>query len=374
MPRVGSALLLAVVFAVVIMMSAATAQAQGVVSGVVTGATDGLGAGIDGIIGAFEGAVNAAAGNLLPIARGLLGALLLIELVITIGRIVVSGSDLGELFSTILKRVLIAGFYLWLMDTLPGFGGLNGLVGITAEALAGKGAGGEAITPSNLLSGTVATTASMLAAASYAQMIPVALISIVLIVLTALIVAMIVVVYVEVHVVFGLGVIAVGFAGFNGTEGVARGFLMSAIAKCLKLYSMLVLSSVFGSVFNSLGMGLLAGEAWGDMLVSSLMLVGGTVIMFMVVLTVPSALEQAVAGANAGGSSASGGAGSFMRGQAMKGGGKAVGMAGGVAGKLGGLAAKGAGAAGGAAWNASGGAKAASAMKARVSAALGRNS
>lgn len=371
MPRVGSALLLAVVFAVVIMMSAATAQAQGVVSGVVTGATDGLGAGIDGIIGAFEGAVNAAAGNLLPIARGLLGALLLIELVITIGRIVVSGSDLGELFSTILKRVLIAGFYLWLMDTLPGFGGLNGLVGITAEALAGKGAGGEAITPSNLLSGTVATTASMLAAASYAQMIPVALISIVLIVLTALIVAMIVVVYVEVHVVFGLGVIAVGFAGFNGTEGVARGFLMSAIAKCLKLYSMLVLSSVFGSVFNSLGMGLLAGDAWGDMLVSSLMLVGGTVIMFMVVLTVPSALEQAVAGANAGGSSASGAAGSFMRGQAMKGGGKAVGMA---AGKLGGLAAKGAGAAGSAAWNASGGAKAASAMKARVSAALGRNS
>jgi type IV secretion system protein TrbL len=334
-----------------------------------------IGGGIDNIVSAFEGAVNAASGNLLTAAKTLLGSLLLIELILTIGKIVVKGSDLGEIFAALAQRILIAGFYLFLMDSLPGLGGMNGLVGASAEALAGLGSGGQAIKPSDILGQSLATASSIYGASSgIAETIAAAIIGIVIVILTAITIAMIVVAYVEIHVVFGLGIVALGFGGFSGTDGIARGYLMAGIAKTLKLFAMLVLSSIFGAVFQTLGFGLLASDGAGDFMTQSFTLVAAAAVMMMVVLTVPPALEQAVAGANAGGASASGGAGSAIRGAAKGAGGKAVGMAGGAAGKLGGLAAKGAGAAGSAAWNASGGAKAASAMKARVSAALGRNS
>lgn len=330
-----------------------------------------IGGGIDNIVSAFEGAVNAASGNLLTAAKTLLGSLLLIELILTIGKIVVKGSDLGEIFAALAQRILIAGFYLFLMDSLPGLGGMNGLVGASAEALAGLGSGGQAIKPSDILGQSLATASSIYGSASgFGETVAAAFSGIVIVVLTAITVAMIVVAYVEIHVVFGLGIVALGFGGFSGTDGIARGYLMAGIAKALKLFAMLVLSSIFGSVFQSLGFGYAAsGEgagAWeltGDFITHSFTLVAAAAVMMMVVLTVPPALEQAVAGANAGGASASGGAGSWTRGKALGAGGKAAGAVGGVAGKI-----------GGAAWKASGGAKATSAMKARVSAALGKDS
>ncbi|MCZ8056664.1 MAG: type IV secretion system protein [Microcystis sp. LE19-12.2C] len=325
-----------------------------------------VGGGIDSIVSAFEGAVNAASGNLLTAAKTLLGGLLLIELILTIGKIVVKGSDLGELFAALMQRILIAGFYLFLMDSLPGFGGMNGLVGASAEALAGLGSGGQAIKPSDILGQSLTTASSIYGASSgIAETIAAAIIGIVIVILTAITIAMIVVAYVEIHVVFGLGIVALGFGGFSGTDGIARGYLMAGIAKTLKLFAMLVLSSIFGTVFQSLGFGLLETDGAGDFMTQAFTLVAAAAVMMMVVLTVPPALEQAVAGANAGGASASGGAGSFVRG-------KAIGSGGMAAGFVGGKAAAGAGAVGGAAMRGVG--KAGSAMKARVSAALGKDS
>lgn len=325
-----------------------------------------VGGGIDSIVSAFEGAVNAASGNLLTAAKTLLGSLLLIELILTIGKIVVKGSDLGELFAALMQRILIAGFYLFLMDSLPGFGGMNGLVGASAEALAGLGSGGQAIKPSDILGQSLGTASSIYGAASgIAETIAAALIGVVIVLLTAITIAMIVVAYVEIHVVFGLGIIALGFGGFSGTDGIARGYLMAGIAKSLKLFAMLVLSSIFGSVFQSLGFGASASEGVVDFMTHAFTLVAAAAVMMMVVLTVPAALEQAVAGANAGGASASAGAGSTVRGAGMKAGslagGAALGAGGRAAGAAGKAALRGAGAAG-------------TAMKARVSAALGRNS
>lgn len=328
-----------------------------------------VGGGIDSIVSAFEGAVNAASGNLLTAAKSLLGALLLIELVLTIGKIVVKGSDLGELFATLLQRILIAGFYLFLMDSLPGFGGMNGLVGASAEALAGLGSGGQAIKPSDILGQSLSTASSIYGSASgIAETIAAALIGVVIVLLTAVTIAMIVVAYVEIHVVFGLGIIALGFGGFSGTDGIARGYLMAGIAKALKLFAMLVLSSIFGTVFQSLGFGYANGgegagalEAAGDFMVHAFTLVAAAAVMMMVVLTVPPALEQAVAGANAGGASASAGAASATRGGLAGAAGKAIGSRnGGPQGQPTGMIGL--------------GMKGGSAMKARVSAALGRNS
>lgn len=328
--------------------------------GAAQGAT--IGGGIDSIVAAFEGAVNAASGNLLTAAKSLLGALLLIELILTIGKIVVRGSDLGELFAALLQRILIAGFYLFLMDSLPGFGGMNGLVGASAEALAGLGSGGQAIKPSDILGQSLGTASSIYGAASgIAETIAAALIGVVIVLLTAITIAMIVVAYVEIHVVFGLGIIALGFGGFSGTDGIARGYLMAGIAKSLKLFAMLVLSSIFGSVFQSLGFGASASEGVVDFMTHAFTLVAAAAVMMMVVLTVPAALEQAVAGANAGGASASSGAGSAARGGLAGAAGKAIGSRnGGPQGQPTGMIGL--------------GMKGGSAMKARVSAALGRNS
>lgn len=328
--------------------------------GAAQGAT--IGGGIDSIVAAFEGAVNAASGNLLTAAKSLLGALLLIELILTIGKIVVRGSDLGELFAALLQRILIAGFYLFLMDSLPGFGGMNGLVGASAEALAGLGSGGQAIKPSDILGQSLGTASSIYGAASgIAETIAAALIGVVIVLLTAITIAMIVVAYVEIHVVFGLGIIALGFGGFSGTDGIARGYLMAGIAKSLKLFAMLVLSSIFGSVFQSLGFGASASEGVVDFMTHAFTLVAAAAVMMMVVLTVPAALEQAVAGANAGGASASSGAGSAARGGLAGAAGKAIGSRnGGPQGQPTGMIGL--------------GMKGGSAMKARVSSALGRNS
>lgn len=326
----------------------------------------GAGGGIDSIVAAFEGAVNAASGNLVAAARTLLGSLLLIELVLAVGRAVVRGSDLGELFATVMQRILIAGFYLFLMDSLPGLGGMNGLVGRSAEALAGLGSGGQAIKPSDILSQSLATASSIYGASSgIAETISAALIGIIIVLLSAITIAMVVVVYVEIHVVFGLGIIALGFGGFSGTDGIARGYLMAGIAKSLKLFAMLVLSSIFGAVYRTLGFGLFDTEGGGEFITAAFTLVAATAVMMMVVLTVPAALEQAAAGASSGGASAASGAGSMVRGAGSKAAGAALGMAGGKA-------ASGAGTAGKAALRGAG--AAGSAMKARVSAALGRNS
>lgn len=328
-----------------------------------------IGGGIDNIVSAFEGAVNAASGNLLTAAKTLLGSLLLIELILTIGKIVVKGSDLGEIFAALAQRILIAGFYLFLMDSLPGLGGMNGLVGASAEALAGLGSGGQAIKPSDILGQSLATASSIYGASSgIAETIAAAIIGIVIVILTAITIAMIVVAYVEIHVVFGLGIVALGFGGFSGTDGIARGYLMAGIAKTLKLFAMLVLSSIFGAVFQSLGFGYAASgegagnlELVGDFMTHAFTLVAAAAVMMMVILTVPPALEQAVAGANAGGASAAAGAGSATRGGLAGATSKAIGSTnGGPQGQSTGMI--GVGMRGG------------SAMKARVSAALGKDS
>ena len=284
----------------------------------------GIGAGIDGIVAAFERAVASISNSMIDVAITLIGSLLLIELVISLGRIVVTGAGLGELFATLLNRILIAGFYVFLMNNIPGLGGMNGFVGQTAEALAGLAGTGQAITPGELMSQSFVTFGALYDASSgIAGAVVAGLIGVVLVILTAMTVAMIVVAYVEVHIVFSLGVVALGFAGFSGTEDIARGFSRGALAKTLKLFAMLTLGSVMGTLFTTLGYGAI-GASDEAVMTSGLTLVAAAVILFFVVLSVPSALEGVVMGI--GGGSAAEGAGSATRGMAAS----AAGFAGGV--------------------------------------------
>ena len=247
---------------------------------------------IDKVDTAFQAAANAIGGDLKDIARNLLFGLLLIEMVWSLGQIVMTGGDFGRLMSEVFQRVVIAGLFLLLIDGIPAPGGTIGIakfIIISAEALSDSTIE-SSIKPSEVFGDIYRAGAQLYDNTSgFRASLGAALVWLALVFLGASIAGTMLVAYIEIYMAFTIGILTLGFGAWKQTSGIARNFLFSAAGRIFKLFAVLLIVAVIRLQLEALEG--LAGFEEG------MVLIGLLVIFNMILGTVPAEIERIVAGA-----------------------------------------------------------------------------
>lgn len=107
-------------------------------------------------------------------------------------------------------------------------------------------------------------------------------------ILGAVVVGLMIVTYIEIYVIFTVGILSLGFGVWSVTEQFAKNFLFSAVGKTLKLFTMILMASVIA----------LAIESFGDLssFEDGLITIGIVLIFAMLMSSVPQAVEQIISG------------------------------------------------------------------------------
>ncbi|WP_127903550.1 type IV secretion system protein [Solirhodobacter olei] len=286
--RRSSLPVLALGLAAAILLSAAPAEAAGSLT------TPGTFMNIPTL---YQEAVAGVGANLASYARNLMALLALIELVWTIGRIVVTGGDLGEMLYAVISRMLIIGAFVWLTDALPQYGGMDTFVTDFASRLFSVSTGDTTgpIDPGSVLHIAVSSGLEFYKAATLGNTLAAIMIILVNTVIGAIVAAFMVLAYVEIHILFAGGIIALGFAPWGETRVLARNFLFAAIGKALKLFGVLLVGTATMTVLQKVIGGsdcvtCLAGPIMMKALLTTAVLVVGAIIIILV----PPALEHIV--------------------------------------------------------------------------------
>lgn len=295
---------------------------------------------IDQVSESFKGAVQSMGSKLSAIARNLMLSLLLIELIWKLGKTVMEGDDFGKLMGVFFKRILIAGFFLAIVDGIPtgsGQVGFGSFVIQSAEALTNHSLGTVSIKPSDLFWEMFSSGQSIYSnSTGVTGSIAAVIVWLLLVMLGAVIVGLMIVAYIEIYVIFTVGILALGFGVWSVTDQFAKNFMFSAIGKTLKLFTMILMGSIIALQIKAFGS--LSGFEDG------LVTIGVVLIFALLMTTVPAAVEQIVSGMSSGGAeqtvqSAVTGAsmGAAQRGMSMatKGGKAGLGSAAGGLGKMG---------------------------------------
>jgi len=247
---------------------------------------------IDQVSESFRAAVDGVADKLSGVARNLLLSLLLIELIWKLGKTVREGDDFGQLMGIFFTRVVVAGFFLAIIDGIPtgsGRVGIGTFVIESAEALVGVASPNASIKPSDLFwqmfgAGQRIFDGAVGISGSIAAVVVWLLLSI----LGAIVVGLMIVTYIEVYVIFTVGILSLGFGVWEVTEQFAKNFLFSAVGKILKLFTMILMASVVATSIKAFGT--------LSTLEDGLITIGIVVIFAMLMTSVPQAVEQIISG------------------------------------------------------------------------------
>lgn len=283
---------------------------------------------IDQVSESFRVAVEGIGDKLSLIARNLLLSLLLIELIWKLGKTVMEGDDFGQLMGVFFKRIVIAGFFLAIIDGIPTGSGNVGIATFviqSAEGLVGTTTDGASVKPSDLFWQMFSSGSSIYENSSgVGGIVSASIVWLLLCVIGAIVVGLIIVTYIEIYVVLTVGILALGFGVWSVTEQFAKNFLFSAVGKILKLLTMILMASVISLSIKSFG----TLSTFEDGLIT----IGIVLIFAMLMSSVPSAVEQIISGIP--GVSADGAVSSAITGASIRGakiggaaGGKAAGKA-----------------------------------------------
>lgn len=245
----------------------------------------------------YQQAVAGVGTNLASYARNLMALLALIELVWTIGRIVVTGGDLGEMLYAVISRMLIIGAFVWLTEALPQYGGMDSFVTDFASRLFSVSTGNSSgpVDPGSVLHIAFTISWNFVKAASWGSTPAAYGILVVNMLIAAIIAAFMVLAYVEIHILFAGGIIALGFAPWGETRVLARNFLFAAIGKALKLFGVLLVGAATMTVLGKIATGQNCGTcAAGADLMAALYVLETLVVAAVIIIVVPSALEHIV--------------------------------------------------------------------------------
>ena len=247
---------------------------------------------IDQVSESFRDAVDGIATKLAAIARSLLMSLLLIELVWKLGKTVQAGDDFGQFMQIFFTRIVIAGLFLALIEGIPTGSGNVGIATFviqSAEGLVGATTDGASIKPSSLFWQMFESGQKIYGASSgVSGTISAVIVWLLLCILGAVVVGLMIVTYIEIYVVFTVGILALGFGVWEMTEQFAKNFLFSAVAKIFKLFTMILMASVISLTIQAFG----TLTSFEDGLIT----IGIVLIFAMLMTSVPQAVEQIISG------------------------------------------------------------------------------
>ena len=111
---------------------------------------------------------------------------------------------------------------------------------------------------------------------------------IILIIMGAVIVGLMILTYIEIYVIFTVGILALGFGAWSTTQQFATNFLFAAVGKIFKLFVMILVATLISVQLNAFG----PLEGFEDGIIA----IGVSLIFVMIMSTVPGAVEQMISG------------------------------------------------------------------------------
>ena len=244
---------------------------------------------IDAIDTDFQNAAKAVGDDLKEIAERLLYSLLLIEMVWSLGLIVMRGGNIGRLLSALFRRIVIAGFFLFLIDGIPMADGTVGIATFITRVAEGLGNATieSSIKPSEVFGNIYDAGAQIYYATSgIGRKLSAGLVWLVLMFLGGIIAGLMLLAYIQIYIVFTIGIVTLAFGAWRQTEGIARNFLFSALGKSFKLFALLLIVAVIRLQLQNMA----RIESFED----GLLMIGLLVIFVMVLISVPGQVEAMV--------------------------------------------------------------------------------
>ena len=250
---------------------------------------------VDQIKDAFEASVNNIGGRLRVVAIRLLLSLFVIELVWSLGRIVMEQGDIGQVLAALARRVVVAGLFLALIDGVPWTGGQSvgvaDFILLSAEALLGEVGAGTVLEPGEIFSDMATIgTAIWNNSTGPSGTISAAFVWLTLVMLGAIMAGLILLAYVEIYVVFTIGILMLGFGIWQPTQQIATNFLFRAVGKIFKLFATLFIGAIIQIQLNAMT-GL---HSFSD----GILIIGLCVILAMTLFVIPNSIEGMISGSS----------------------------------------------------------------------------
>jgi type IV secretion system protein TrbL len=188
-------------------------------------------------------------------AQALYATLIIITLVLAFIPLVLRGAELHEWGETLVKFILVTGFWLWMIHNYAALanGIINGFRHAAKNAVAASG-GGQTLSPTDILKTGLDLVHVAISQASVwnlplalAMMLAAAIIAIVF----ALVAGLVAVTLVESYVVINASVIFIAFAGLKFTSDIAMHAIRYAIGVGVKLFALQLIVGVSMAVFQA---------------------------------------------------------------------------------------------------------------------------
>ncbi|WP_419739479.1 type IV secretion system protein [Ruegeria sp.] len=249
---------------------------------------------VDEIRDAFETSVVEVGDRIKGIAIRLLFSLFVIELVWSLGRIVMEQGDIGQVLSALMRRIVIAGFFLLLIDGIPSGGGetlgIADFILRSAEALSDEAGGPETLSPSDIFFPMMDTGFNIWDnSTGIGGTLSAAIVWVMMVVMGAIMTGLIILAYVMIYITFTLGILILGFGILQPTQHFATNFIFRAIGSIFRLFATLLIAAIIKTQLESME-GLNGFE-------DGILIIGLCLILTMVLFVVPASIESLIAGA-----------------------------------------------------------------------------
>lgn len=220
-----------------------------------TAGTTATNANYTSIIDLFNSAASRWQSPLQSAASALFGGLVAINLVLTVAPLVVRGAEFPEWAETLVKFVLVTGFWLWMIHNYSSLAGnvIQGFRHAAQNAVASSG-GSSTLTPTDILTCGVDLANVALQQASLWRpvlTVAIAITACIIFCIFGLVAGLVAVTLVESFVVINAGVIFMALGGFRFTSDIAMHAIKYTLGVGAKLFSLQLIVGVSLSVFEA---------------------------------------------------------------------------------------------------------------------------
>ncbi|UJS23533.1 P-type conjugative transfer protein TrbL [Thiothrix winogradskyi] len=241
----------------------------------------------------FYDAVSNWVGPLQQVAGWLLVTLATISFIWQASFMLLRGTDIQELTVELVRMILFAGFFYWLIQNAPDLTSrlINGWIWLAGEA------GGSSVSPniSQILARGVDLAGTMYEVSSGFTVIVAGILGVIIVVLYVLIAAKAFLVTLEMYTVTAAGVILLGFGGNQWTGDYAKRYITYTMATGMKLFVMYLIVATGENFINSW-----AADSKPETFNDMLSVVGVVLLMLVLVWQLPDTVQGLLSGASLG--------------------------------------------------------------------------
>ncbi|MCX6131513.1 MAG: P-type conjugative transfer protein TrbL [Proteobacteria bacterium] len=275
---------------------------------------------LDGIVDLYQQTANSWRQPILDAANRLFWLLVGIDFIWTGINLGLEKADLSRIVSELIKRIMVIGFYYallinsgtWSSAIIDSFRGLAGAANSSASGLSGD------ISPSNIFDIGLRIAGELSDQVTFSDIgesIGRVIISIFILISFAFVAGLLLVALIELYIALNAAVLLLAFGGSRWTQDYAIKYMTFIFAVGMKIFVMQLLIGIGQSFVLTMNQ-----NYKGDM-TQSLVLLGVSIVLCMIVKTIPDYLQSIVSGV------APGSAGNSLMSAASAAGGAALGAA-----------------------------------------------